>query len=215
MPYIGVNKGDDLGAWKGSGVTVDVIPGQLTLVVTAVASGNAGHRPPVRQQGGRGHRRKGSTPRSSAPQHCPGGRTSSCRAKREDVTKPEQLKGAKFGVSGFGSGGHYATLKLAERLGWGKDDYEVVQLGGLPEMTAALESGAMNAFIWNPIETATIKEEGLGHVIGSVNDYISATACSTSATTRSRSARGGEGVLQGTGLVQRLHDRSHPAARRS
>src|SRR3954451_18147129 len=39
IPYIGVNKGNELGAWEGSGLNVDVIPGSSPSVVTAVASG--------------------------------------------------------------------------------------------------------------------------------------------------------------------------------
>jgi ABC-type nitrate/sulfonate/bicarbonate transport system substrate-binding protein len=177
MPYVGVNKGNELGAWKGSGLTVDVIPGSSPSVVTAVASGDADIGLQSANKAA-ADIAKGLDATIVAATALPWGQDIVVSKKHADVTSPAQLKGMKFGISGFGSGGHYATLKLAQSEGWSKNDYEIVQLGGLPEMTAALESGAIDAFIWNPLEVATIEAKGLGHVIGSVNKYVGATASS-------------------------------------
>lgn len=90
------------------------------------------------------------------------------------ITDPSQLKGKTFGVSGFGSGGYFATLKVAENFGWSKSDYKVTQLGGVDQLTAGLKSGAIDAFIWNPQQAAQLQTEGVGKDLGSVDPYIKA-----------------------------------------
>ena len=177
IPYIGVNKGNQLGAWKGRHLTVDVIPGSSPSVVTAVASGDADIGLQSANKAA-ADIAKGLDATIVAASALPWGQDIVVSKKHADVTSPAQLKGMKFGISGFGSGGHYATLKVAEAEGWSKGDYKIVQLGGLPEMAAALESGAIDAFIWNPLEVATLEAKGLGHVIGSVNEFVGATASS-------------------------------------
>jgi ABC-type nitrate/sulfonate/bicarbonate transport system substrate-binding protein len=177
IPYVGVNKGNQLGAWKSSGLKVDVIPGSSPSVVTAVASGEADIGLQSANKAA-ADIAKGLDAKIVAATALPWGQDIVVSNRHRDVTDPSQLKGMRFGLSGFGSGGHYATLKLAQTEGWSKKDYKLVQLGGLPEMTAALESGAIDAFIWNPLEVATIEAKGIGHVIGSVNKFVGATASS-------------------------------------
>ncbi len=95
-------------------------------------------------------------------------------AAKEHITSVSQLKGKTFGVSGFGSGGYFATLKVAQHFGWSKSQYKVTQLGGLPQLVAALKSGAIDAFIWNDLEGANLQAQGVATDLGSVSPYITA-----------------------------------------
>lgn len=94
---------------------------------------------------------------------------------KKSITDAAQLKGKTFGVSGFGSGGYFATQKVAEHFGWGKSDYKVVQLGGVDQLTAGLKSGAIDAFIWNPQQAAQLASEGFANDLGSVDPYVKAS----------------------------------------
>lgn len=92
--------------------------------------------------------------------------------KYAGVTDPSDLKGAKFGISSFGSAGDYSAAKLAEKEGWSKDDYSTVTLGSLDGLIAGLKKGAIDAFAWSAITAYTIQEQGFGTVIGSVADLV-------------------------------------------
>ena len=74
-----------------------------------------------------------------------------------------------FGISAFGSGGHLSTLSLAEELGWTEgEEYDIVPLGGVNEITAGLESGVIDAFAWSPEVAYTMETTGVGHVIPNI-----------------------------------------------
>jgi ABC-type nitrate/sulfonate/bicarbonate transport system substrate-binding protein len=92
------------------------------------------------------------------------------------ATKPADLKGGKFGISGFGSAGHYATLRVAKSLGWNKSDYKVVQLGSLENLVAGLKNKTIDAFIWSidPVQAAV--DGGYGKNLGSVADLVGPNA---------------------------------------
>lgn len=90
------------------------------------------------------------------------------------ATSISDLKGKTFGVSGFGSGGYFATLKVAAHFGWSASEYKVTQLGGLTQLVAGLKSGAIDAFIWNDLEGHNLQAQGIATVLGSVNPYIQA-----------------------------------------
>jgi ABC-type nitrate/sulfonate/bicarbonate transport system substrate-binding protein len=63
---------------------------------------------------------------------------------RPDVTRPEDLRGQRLGVSRLGSATHFALRAALQQ--WGLDperDAAVVQMGGVPEIRAGLESGAI------------------------------------------------------------------------
>lgn len=89
-----------------------------------------------------------------------------------DAKDPSELKGAKFGISSFGSAGDYSTRKVAEKEGWGKSDYSVVTLGDLPGLIAGLKKGSIDAFAWSAVASYTLQEQGFGRVIGSVADIV-------------------------------------------
>lgn len=74
-----------------------------------------------------------------------------------------------FGISSFGSAGHLSVINLAEEFGWTEgEQYEVVPLGGVNEITAGLEAGAVDAFTWGIDVAYAIETQGVGHVIEDV-----------------------------------------------
>jgi ABC-type nitrate/sulfonate/bicarbonate transport system substrate-binding protein len=88
------------------------------------------------------------------------------------ATSLEGLRGARFGVTGFGTAGHYAVEKTAEQLGWGPDDYSVVTMGDVNGLTAGLQNGAIDAFMWSGSTAFALEKAGHGSVIGSVRDVV-------------------------------------------
>lgn len=74
-----------------------------------------------------------------------------------------------FGVSSVGSAGDLSTRSLAETLDWTEgDDYEVVALGGVNEITAGLEAGVIDAFAWSDEVAYAAEVAGRGTVIEDV-----------------------------------------------
>ncbi len=91
------------------------------------------------------------------------------------ASKIEDLpKGTKFGISAFGSTGHYATVKVAQSLGWEESDYELVLLGGLPAIQAGIKRGVIDAFLWSSVPVYTMEAEGHAKVLGSAAEMIGA-----------------------------------------
>lgn len=96
------------------------------------------------------------------------------RANSPATKMSELSKGTKFGISSFGSTGHYATVKVAESLGWKESDYQLVKLGGLPEIQAGIKSGAVDAFLWSSVPVYTMEAQGQAKVLGSVEQAMGA-----------------------------------------
>jgi NitT/TauT family transport system substrate-binding protein len=62
-----------------------------------------------------------------------------------DVNSAQDLKGAKVGISTFGSESEIALNLSLKQLGLSRDDVTVVQMGGTPQRMAAMLSGAVKA----------------------------------------------------------------------
>ncbi len=78
------------------------------------------------------------------------------------ITRVEQLKGKRLGVSGFGSASHNAALILLKKfnLEAGKD-VALVVAGPTMERLAAVEAGRIEATILTPSETPRARKQGL------------------------------------------------------
>ena len=78
------------------------------------------------------------------------------------ITRVEQLKGKRLGVSGFGSASHNASLILLKKfnLEAGKD-VALVVAGPTMERLAAVEAGRIEATILTPSETPRARKQGL------------------------------------------------------
>lgn len=94
------------------------------------------------------------------PYYVIGGRT---------VTQAQQLRGAKIGISRFGSSGHAATVYAMRKLGLEPGrDVTLLQVGGGRERFAAMESGAIQGTLLTPPEELIAKKAGF-HVIADVS----------------------------------------------
>jgi NitT/TauT family transport system substrate-binding protein len=82
------------------------------------------------------------------------------------ASRVEQLKGKRFGISGFGSATHNAALILFKRynLDPGKD-VAFVSTGTGPERLAAMSAGRIDATFFNPSEVPQALKAGLIEVI--------------------------------------------------
>jgi len=82
-------------------------------------------------------------------------------AVRPEIRRPEDLKGKKIGITRFGSATDFALLYAEQK--WpvkrGKD-FAVIQIGGMPEMLAALKGGALDAATLNAEFTILARKEG-------------------------------------------------------
>jgi ABC-type nitrate/sulfonate/bicarbonate transport system substrate-binding protein len=87
----------------------------------------------------------------------------------------EELKGGKIGISSFGSAGHFSAEKVAETRGWKKGDYEIVTLGNLDGIMAALRNGQIDMFMWSAQAAFSLEQEGAGRVLGNVGELIGPT----------------------------------------
>ena len=85
---------------------------------------------------------------------------------RPEIRKTEDLKGKKIGISRFGSATDFALLYAEQK--WpvkrGKD-FAVIQIGGMPEMLAALKGGALDAATLNPEFTVLARREGFKDLV--------------------------------------------------
>lgn len=169
IPVFGAKQ---LGTWKDSGVTVKVIVATSPTADPLLATGGGdivdeSPNKPVADI------TKGLAATVVAADSLCWGQVVIASSK-EGIKSISDLKGKAFGVSGFGSGGYFATLKVAQHFGWSTDQYKITQLGGLPQLVAALKSGAIDAFIWNDGEGANLQAQGIAVVLGSVNPYVKA-----------------------------------------
>ncbi len=80
---------------------------------------------------------------------------------RPGIARIEQLKGRRFGVSGFGSASHNAALILLKKFNLEPNrDVAVVLAGATMERLAALESGKIDATVLTPSEIPRAKKQG-------------------------------------------------------
>jgi ABC-type nitrate/sulfonate/bicarbonate transport system substrate-binding protein len=93
-------------------------------------------------------------------------------SKDSKVTDISQLKGKKWGVSRFGSSGHYSVVAMAKEFGWSDKDYEFVTLGSLDGLIAGLKRGTIDAFAWGGTTPYVLESKGQGHDLGSLKDIV-------------------------------------------
>jgi ABC-type nitrate/sulfonate/bicarbonate transport system substrate-binding protein len=77
------------------------------------------------------------------------------------ITRVEDLKGKKFGVSRIGSADNAAAQTVFERYGLKADDVGYVTIGSVPARLAAMQSNIIQATLLQPPETLKAKELGV------------------------------------------------------
>ena len=81
------------------------------------------------------------------------------------ISKLEQLKGKRLGVSGFGSASHNASLILFKKFNLEPNkDVAVVVAGPTMERLAAVDAGRIDATILTPSEMPRARKQGLVEV---------------------------------------------------
>ncbi|OLC15373.1 MAG: hypothetical protein AUH29_07970 [Candidatus Rokubacteria bacterium 13_1_40CM_69_27] len=83
-----------------------------------------------------------------------------------EITRPEDLKGKKIGISRLGSNTHYFVAQVVRRLGLDPTrDVTFIQTGGEPETFAALAGGAIDAATLTAPMDARAVARGFHHVV--------------------------------------------------
>jgi NitT/TauT family transport system substrate-binding protein len=79
---------------------------------------------------------------------------------RPGITKLEQLKGKRFGISGFGAATHYAALILMKHLNFDPKDLTLLPTGPDAERLAALSAGKIDASFFTSSSAAPARKAG-------------------------------------------------------
>lgn len=87
-------------------------------------------------------------------------------ARPGTLTQVEQLRGKRFGISGFGSATHTAALILFKKYNLEPvKDVAFVPTGTGPERLAAMSAGRIDATFFNPSEVPQALKAGFGEII--------------------------------------------------
>jgi NitT/TauT family transport system substrate-binding protein len=90
----------------------------------------------------------------------------SMMARPGTMTRVEQLKGKRFGISGFGSATHNAALILFKKFNLeANKDVTFVPTGTGPERLAAMGAGRIDATFFNPSEVPQALKAGFVEII--------------------------------------------------
>jgi NitT/TauT family transport system substrate-binding protein len=115
--------------------------------------------------------------------------THSIIAKTE-ITRPEQLKGKRIGVSRIGSNPHYFAVQALRHYGIDSREVSYIQAGGAPETLAALVAQGIDAAVLTVPTDAQALKLGYHYVIYGPDLKI-AYAATTLTTRRSMIAKRG------------------------
>ena len=88
------------------------------------------------------------------------------------LTSLEDLKGKKFGITSTGSSQHIAIGQMLETIGLTIDDIELVTLGGISNIAAALESNQIDAGLLLSTAGTPLIDSGKVQLISWVGDVV-------------------------------------------
>ncbi|MBI2952935.1 MAG: ABC transporter substrate-binding protein [Chloroflexi bacterium] len=82
------------------------------------------------------------------------------------IQRIQDLKGKTAGVTRFGSATDFGTRNTLKKFGLEPDkDVSIVQMGGVPEIRAGLESGAIQASVFGPPDSFVAKKAGVRELL--------------------------------------------------
>ena len=88
------------------------------------------------------------------------------------IRKPEDLKGAKIGITTNGSLTYWLARELSRKLGWGSDGVETVALGAISAQFAALKRGQVDGIIMSSSQGYGLEKSNEGHLLLEFGKYI-------------------------------------------
>ncbi|MBD3108039.1 ABC transporter substrate-binding protein [Bacillus sp. AGMB 02131] len=93
-------------------------------------------------------------------------------AFKSGVKSIKDLKGKKIGITQTGSSHHFMAGQLLESAGLTIDDVELVPLGGISNVAAALESNQVDAGLLLSTVGTPLLEKGSAHLITWIGDVV-------------------------------------------
>ncbi len=78
----------------------------------------------------------------------------------KSITRGEDLKGKKIGITRIGSAADIAARAALEHLGIGAKEVTLISMGGIPDILAGLRAGAVQAGILSPPSSTTALDLG-------------------------------------------------------
>ena len=84
---------------------------------------------------------------------------------RPGITKVEQLKGKRFGISGFGAATHYASIIMMRHYNMDPKDLTLLPTGPDAERLAALAAGKIDATMFTSSSAAPARKAGFAELI--------------------------------------------------
>jgi NitT/TauT family transport system substrate-binding protein len=90
---------------------------------------------------------------------------------RPEILRPEDLKGKRLGVTRFGTATHAALLAALNHFRLNPADVTILQMGGLPQIMAGIETGGIAAGVLSPPTNIKAKKLGMKELldIGTLN----------------------------------------------
>src|ERR1051325_6787573 len=76
------------------------------------------------------------------------------------ITKAADLKGKKIGITRIGSASDLALRAALDHFGLNPRDVTMISMGGIPDILAAMRSGAVNAGILSPPTSTAARDSG-------------------------------------------------------
>lgn len=84
---------------------------------------------------------------------------------RPEIAKTEDLKGKRVGVTRFGTATHAALLAALDHLRVAASEVTILQMGGIPQILAGIEKGAIVAGVLSPPVNIKAKKLGLRELL--------------------------------------------------
>jgi NitT/TauT family transport system substrate-binding protein len=88
------------------------------------------------------------------------------------IRTPQELKGAKVGITTNGSLTYWLTRELSRQMGWGSEGIETVALGGIGPQFAALKVGQVDGVIMSSSQGYGLEAKNEGRVLLKFGSYI-------------------------------------------
>jgi NitT/TauT family transport system substrate-binding protein len=89
-----------------------------------------------------------------------------------NIRTPQQLKGARIGVTTNGSLSYWLTRELSRQMGWGSEGIETVALGAIGPQFAALKVGQVDGVIVSSSQGYGLEAKNEGRLLLKFGSYI-------------------------------------------